>query len=907
MATLQPEAKRYWSSTSDASSPNAYDSKGYTLVFAHALGFHKEQCEPMIGDLYHLLPSSTRIHEVWSVDAPHCGEAAELNEEYLRWGYDEMFGWQEYARALHAFLAGLGTGVDVDFTKRRLVFVGHSLGAIAQVLSLTYQPQLNPEIMILLEMPSHIPEDVRHAHNYLADGSEKRRDIWPSREAAFELFNSRGAWKSWDPRVLRLFVDHSLRALPSLEYPDRAGVTLRCTRRQETATYRDKHGPFVIYVTIGSIAKRVPIHLVYGALMDYLPRDRIDDFIANGVGGAEKLGSLRWVDGAGHQRHAIAAAGGNTEELRALNGANGSFNAAHLLPVYYAGLSEASIPDLLARMDLPDAEVDLEFFTRKLSPVVLCLQGIVHLDSLKDLPSGPSPDLWARVWPWIQFLDTHRVNLPRLAVLSEINPMLLVLALGKDTATAVLIRATPGLRIFICRVWADSFDQAQLVPTPLAGAFEIICAYMYNISITIAAEHEFEEAIQGSGGSKTSLARLCVRHIEMCLLKSKSNTISAWSIRNVFSFAQARCEVDASFRQILIDEGIVPTLTAVACRLSAPPFTTDDNVFNGSWAIRYYLRTPFGHSIVTAALRAGLLHAMLAWGRLSLSKPQCLDQVDHILIILSQSLVYLSVLLQLKVSNTELETPLDADTFQRLPVSEKWEAFWSLLQERWAFMTEYLERDKASVKSACMACCAIKGKSELQRCSGCRSFQYCSRACQKHDWRQGGHREACSLRPASASDDIVVSRRDTSFLRALLHEDYLRMRARLLHDELVYLRSNPSARGYLYYKFDYCTPYVGCLASVESEEAFAHLDDEVWLLQKTKARASDGRVQTHVMHVGDGGYETVRMFPLYAAAGDRRKGVEMLATETTGAEVDEEADRMQINRLAELDILEVHL
>ncbi|KAJ7055564.1 hypothetical protein C8F01DRAFT_453714 [Mycena amicta] len=217
-------------------------------------------------------------------------------------------------------------------------------------------------------------------------------------------------------------------------------------------------------------------------------------------------------------------------------------------------------------------------------------------------------------------------------------------------------------------------------------------------------------------------------------------------------------------------------------------------------------------------------------------------------------------------------------------------------------MAEYLERDKASIMSACMACCAIRVKSELQRCSACRSSQYCSRACQRHDWRQGGHREACSWRPI---DDNNVSRRDSSFLHALLHEDYLRMRAQLLHDELVYLRSNPSARGHLSYKFDYCTPYVGCEASVEPEEAFA-LDNELWRRQNTKARASDGRMQTHVMRVADGGCDSVWLFPLYAAAGDRRKGVEVLAMETTGAEVDEEADRMHIKRLAELDILEVH-
>jgi pimeloyl-ACP methyl ester carboxylesterase len=37
--------------------------------------------------------------------------------------------WEHHARGVHAFLAGLGTGVDVDFSKRRLVLVGNSLGS----------------------------------------------------------------------------------------------------------------------------------------------------------------------------------------------------------------------------------------------------------------------------------------------------------------------------------------------------------------------------------------------------------------------------------------------------------------------------------------------------------------------------------------------------------------------------------------------------------------------------------------------------------------------------------------------------------------------------------------------------------------------------------------------------------
>lgn len=31
----------------------------------------------------------------------------------------------------------------------------------------------------------------------------------------------------------------------------------------------------------------------------------------------------------------------------------------------------------------------------------------------------------------------------------------------------------------------------------------------------------------------------------------------------------------------------------------------------------------------------------------------------------------------------------------------------------------------------------------LKECAGCSNVAYCSRECQKLDWKQGGHRKAC--------------------------------------------------------------------------------------------------------------------------------------------------------------------
>ncbi|KAJ7026790.1 Alpha/beta hydrolase fold-1 [Mycena alexandri] len=293
-------AKRYW----DPTSPHVNDPDALTLIFAHGTSFHKEIYEPTLEDLYTLLDNThdwcPKIREAWSIDCPNHGDAALLNGATLRWGYEPIFGWQEYARGIHAFLSGLGTGVDVDFSTRRLVFVGHSFAAAALVFALTYQPTLKPERLILLEIMCLRPSAGTKLMKFLTDGSENRRDVWPSREDAYKSFKTRQPWKGWDDRVLRKYVEHALTALPSLEYPDKEGVTLKCTRRQESAVYRDTLASSVVYRMMSSIVKRVPTHIIYGGLADYLPRDVQDEFLRDGVGGEQNLASLTRIPNAGH-------------------------------------------------------------------------------------------------------------------------------------------------------------------------------------------------------------------------------------------------------------------------------------------------------------------------------------------------------------------------------------------------------------------------------------------------------------------------------------------------------------------------------------------------------------------------------------------------------------------------------
>ncbi|KAF7358636.1 Abhydrolase domain-containing protein mpaH [Mycena sanguinolenta] len=300
-------ANRYW----DPSSPHLDDPTATTLVFTHGTGFHKEQIEPTIQELYDLVPvDGPKIREVWSIDAPNHGDSAVLNEQVLRSGY-EPFEWQEYSRALHALLAGLGTGIDVEFSRRRLVLIGHSMGAIANVFALSYQPILKPEFLIIIEIMGVTTHALPLLQNSFAAASTNRRDIWQSRAEAYQMLKARPLWRSWDDRVLGIFVEKGMRPLPTLEYPDKEGVTLKCTRRQETATYHGGPAGPNVDSLVKSAIQRFRAHFIVGSINDHLPRAVKDEFFANAVGGVQNLASFTRVANAGHlmvQTHPTAVA-----------------------------------------------------------------------------------------------------------------------------------------------------------------------------------------------------------------------------------------------------------------------------------------------------------------------------------------------------------------------------------------------------------------------------------------------------------------------------------------------------------------------------------------------------------------------------------------------------------------------
>lgn len=102
--------------------------------------------------------------------------------------------------------------------KRPIVGIGHSIGGNNLTNLSLMHPRLFTSLVLLDPV---ILQELSMKGNYApAKASTVRRDRWPSRKAARAAFQRSKFYQTWDPRVLDKWVEHGLRELPTLLYPD---------------------------------------------------------------------------------------------------------------------------------------------------------------------------------------------------------------------------------------------------------------------------------------------------------------------------------------------------------------------------------------------------------------------------------------------------------------------------------------------------------------------------------------------------------------------------------------------------------------------------------------------------------------------------------------------------------------
>lgn len=199
-----------------------WETKAPALHFAHANGFNAETYRGLLqplGGQAHIFASDLRGHGQSTLHA---------DTSLIR-------GWAVFRDDLVRLLDTLGAGP--------YVLAGHSMGATASVMAAALRPDL-VRALVLCE-PVFVPPRMWALSRALraigmtprfdlAVRAAKRRDVFPSLEAAIAAYRGRGAFASWPEQTIRDYLTGGVTPTGKGEE-----VRLSCSPKWEAADFRN--------------------------------------------------------------------------------------------------------------------------------------------------------------------------------------------------------------------------------------------------------------------------------------------------------------------------------------------------------------------------------------------------------------------------------------------------------------------------------------------------------------------------------------------------------------------------------------------------------------------------------------------------------------------------------------------
>ena len=226
---------RMWDGDVSALAWDCAGPKAPAVHFSHANGFNALAYRTLFDELSLYM----RVH---AIDLRGHGQTTlASNPKGLR-------SWQVHADDI------IRTIQEIDGKPR--ILAGHSIGATASLMAALDQPQWVTGL-VLIEPVLLPPAQLRRQALRRLLGLQKpprltrrKRGIFPSREAMFEAYRGKGAFRLWPEEVVRDYVMGG-----SLDYVDFRQVRLACTPGWEEANYLA--GPPDLWPRLGGL--EVPV------------------------------------------------------------------------------------------------------------------------------------------------------------------------------------------------------------------------------------------------------------------------------------------------------------------------------------------------------------------------------------------------------------------------------------------------------------------------------------------------------------------------------------------------------------------------------------------------------------------------------------------------------------------------
>jgi len=212
-----------------------------------------------------------QIDEVWALDAVQHGDSGLVNAQNL----GSLFIWNDHSRDILNFilhflpeeatplvlptylprvpLEASEARKRLGLAHRKLFVVGHSLGGCTAALAAHSVPA--PFSGLILVDPVIMLGSVagsQQLREYVI-GALSRRSVWQTRAEAYSLLSKSPFFSSWDPDVLRIYVEHAL-------IEDASGqIRLKCTNLQEAAVFADGTTATEALSALPHIDERIPM------------------------------------------------------------------------------------------------------------------------------------------------------------------------------------------------------------------------------------------------------------------------------------------------------------------------------------------------------------------------------------------------------------------------------------------------------------------------------------------------------------------------------------------------------------------------------------------------------------------------------------------------------------------------
>lgn len=217
---------------------------GSPVLLSHATGFHAHCFEPLAASL-------APFHHCVGFDHRGYGDSEQVDPATLEW---MPYGNDALAAARH--LSDLHDGAPV-------VGIGHSMGGASLLMAALREPSLFRALFVFepIVFPPVDPQR-QGPPNPLAGGARKRRDRFPSFEAALENFSAKPPMNTFDPVAREAYVRHGFAPTPG------GDVILKCLPEHEARTY-ETGATSGMFEKLGRVS--VPVWVMSGAPAEHQP------------------------------------------------------------------------------------------------------------------------------------------------------------------------------------------------------------------------------------------------------------------------------------------------------------------------------------------------------------------------------------------------------------------------------------------------------------------------------------------------------------------------------------------------------------------------------------------------------------------------------------------------------------